>query len=123
MSKIPIEKYFGIYYKFEFSFVKRKMTDKEICGKCSQRNDCRQVYQQISAYKGPSVLGKVLIAFAVPILSFVLAVAVFQYLAVKWINSRQLQVVFSLCLAVGITGLVVGITQVANRRLRKDRQN
>jgi uncharacterized membrane protein (DUF485 family) len=102
--------------------VKRKMTDQGICGKCSQRNSCKVVYQQIADNKGPSVLGKVLIAFAVPLSSFVLAAAVFQVL-MAGLTSKTLATVLSFTLAVGTMVLVVAVTQVVNGRFGKNRQN
>jgi predicted permease len=108
---------------FAFTFVKRKMTDQGICGKCSQRDSCKEVYQQMADNKGPSVLGKVLIAFAVPLLSFVSAVAVFSGLTTKIIPSEWGATTLSFFLAVGTAILVVAVTQVVNRRFGKYRQN
>jgi predicted permease len=96
------------------------MADHEICGKCSQRNGCKQAYQQMADYKGPSVLGKVIVAFAVPLLSFVLAVAVFQELTAG-LASKTAATISSLVLAVGTTAIVIAIIQVVNRKFRADR--
>ena len=91
------------------------MTDQEICGKCSQRNGCKQAYQRMADYKGPSVLGKVLIAFVVPLLSFILTAAVFQELTAD-LASKTAKTILSFILAVGTTAIVIAIIQVANRR-------
>jgi len=99
------------------------MTDHGICGKCSQRNSCNEVYQQIADNKGPSLLGKVVIAFAVPLVSFVLAVAVFSELTAKIMPSRWGATTLSFFLAIGTTVLVVAVIQVVNRRFGKNRQN
>ncbi len=98
------------------------MSDHEICGKCSQRNGCKQVYQQIADNKGPSVLGKVMIAFAVPLLSFVLAVVVFSELTAKIMPSGRSATALSFFLSIVMTVLIVSVMQVANRRFGKDRQ-
>lgn len=99
------------------------MTDQGICGKCSQSDSCKEAYQRIADNKGPSVLGKVLIAFAIPLLSFVVAVAVFQQLTDRLMPSRWGATVLSFVLAVGTTVLVVAVTRVVNRRFGKNRQN
>jgi hypothetical protein len=96
------------------------MTDHEICGKCRQRNGCKQAYQRMADYKGPSVLGKVLIAFAVPLLSFILAVAVFQELTAG-LASRTAATILSFALSAGTTALIITIIQVINRRFGVDR--
>lgn len=96
------------------------MTDHEICEKCSQRNSCEQAYQRMADYKGPSVLGKAVIAFAVPPLSFVLAAAVFQQLTADF-ASETLATALSFVLAVGTTALIIIIIQVINRRFGADR--
>lgn len=74
-------------------------------------------------YKGPSVLGKVLIAFALPLLSFVVSLAVFQEVIVSLTPSKPLATALSVVLAIGMTALVVVVTQLVNRRFGKDRQN
>ncbi len=99
------------------------MTDQGICDKCGQRNGCKHVYQQMSDYKGPSVLGKVLIAFALPLLSFVVSLAVFQEVMAALTPSKGLATAVSVVLAIGVTALVVAVSQLLNRRLGKDRQN
>jgi hypothetical protein len=96
------------------------MTDQDICGKCIQRNGCKQAYQRMADYKGPSVLGKVLIAFAVPLLSFILAAAVFQELTAG-LTSKTTATVLSFALSVGTTAFVMAVIQVANRRFRTER--
>jgi len=97
------------------------MTDHEICGKCSQRNGCKQVYQQIADNKGPSVLGRVLIAFAVPLLSFVLAVAVFSELIAKIMPSSRSATALIFFMAIGTTVFTVSVIRVVNRLHGKDR--
>ena len=96
------------------------MSDHETCEKCSQRNGCEKAYQRMADYQGPSVLGKVLTAFAVPLLSFILMAAVFQDLTAH-LMSKTLSTALSFVLAVGTTALVIIIIQVINRRFGVDR--
>ena len=70
-------------------------------------------------YQGPSVLGKVLTAFAAPLLSFVLAAAVFQQLTAD-LASRAAATALSFALAAATTALVITIIQVINRRFGVD---
>jgi ABC-type transport system involved in cytochrome c biogenesis permease component len=98
------------------------MTDQGICSKCSQTDSCKELYQQMADNKGSSVLGKVLIAFAVPLLSFVLAVAIFHVL-MAGLTSKTLATALSFTLAVGTMVLVAVVTQAVNRQLEGNRQN
>ena len=52
----------------------------DLCSGCGQRSSCGSVYQKLGAAKGPSVLGKSLIAFVLPIVLFLLALAAFDRL-------------------------------------------
>jgi positive regulator of sigma E activity len=71
-------------------------------------------------YKGPSVLGKVVIAFAVPLLSFVVAAAVFQQLTAG-LASKTTATLLSFALAAGFMAFVVAVIQIVNRRFGIDR--
>ena len=122
MSKFLFEIYVGIYYKLTFRFVKRKMANQEICDNCGLRNGCKQVYQRMADYQGPSVLGKVLIAFVLPLLSFVLAVAVFAKVAGRFGLVRELEVILSLVFGLFTAAGVVLVVKVISRQFRKDRQ-
>jgi hypothetical protein len=73
--------------------------------------------------KGPSVLGKVLNAFALPLVSFVLAVAVFSRLTVRITSLRSAAALLTFMVAIGITVLIVVATKAVNRRFGKNRQN
>lgn len=97
------------------------MTDQGICGKCSQRNGCKDIYQQIADNKGPSVLAKVVIAFVLPLLSFVLAIAVFSRLITRITSSQSAVTLLSFVLAVGVTALVLVLSNVASRWFGKIR--
>jgi nitrate reductase gamma subunit len=99
------------------------MTDQGICDKCGQRNGCKHVYQQMADYKGPSVLGKVLIAFVLPLLGFVVSLTIFQEVMAKLISSKRMASALSAAMAIGVTALIVAITRLVNRRFGKDRQN
>lgn len=97
------------------------MTEQENCGKCSQRNGCRQAYQRMAEYGGPSVLGKVCFGLVVPLLSFVVLAAVFNYLAAGWLGERFLAV-FSASMAVVGTALIM-LSIFAASKFIKNRRN
>ncbi len=53
------------------------------CDGCSQAHNCSAVYQQLGHAGGPSVVWKVIVAFALPIAAFVAALAIFERLLVS----------------------------------------
>jgi hypothetical protein len=122
VSKFLFEIYVGIYYKLAFRFVKQKMANQGICDNCGLKDGCKQVYQRMADYQGPSVLGKVLIAFVLPLLSFVLAVAVFGKVAGRFGLVRELEVILSLVFGLFTAAGVVLVVKVISRQFRKDRQ-
>ncbi|NLH16147.1 MAG: SoxR reducing system RseC family protein [Phycisphaerae bacterium] len=61
------------------------------CSGCGQRSSCGSVYQKLGAAKGPSVLGLSLIAFLLPIVQFLLALAVIEWFLRAWIADQDLR--------------------------------
>ena len=95
------------------------MTESDICGNCGQRNSCKQVYQHIADYKGPSVLAKVLTALVLPLLGFVLALLLFE----RFISTSPSGLILGLILALGAAAAVAAAAKVLNRRFGEHRQN
>jgi len=46
------------------------MVQAQTCDRCSEAHDCQQIYRKLGRAEGPSIAGKVLVAFALPILVF-----------------------------------------------------
>jgi hypothetical protein len=53
------------------------MVPTESCHGCSQAHDCQKIYEQLGHTGGPSITGKVFIAFALPMILFVATLAGF----------------------------------------------
>ena len=58
--------------------VTKTMTQYKHCQGCSQKHDCQDIYQKLANLKGPSVALKVIIAFLLPILVFIIILAIFE---------------------------------------------
>jgi len=54
------------------------MVQHDLCTDCDQNRRCRDVYAKLGASRGPSITCKVLVAFLVPLLLFILALFVLQ---------------------------------------------
>jgi hypothetical protein len=56
------------------------MVQGQACNRCSQGHDCKKIYQQLGQAEGPSVVFKVLMAFALPVVTFLAGLAAFGHL-------------------------------------------
>lgn len=91
------------------------MVHGKSCEGCSEAHDCKKIYEQLGHAGGPSVALKVVVAFALPILSFVGALAVFGHLLREYVTEPyQTPIVFVLALSVAVS--VVLISSVASKR-------
>ncbi|MHC4518919.1 MAG: hypothetical protein ACYTAS_10050 [Planctomycetota bacterium] len=96
------------------------MAQAQACNRCSQVHDCKKIYQQLGQAEGPSVALRVLIAFGLPIVVFVTALAAFEPLLRSRLAERyQTPVALVLALAV-TTASMLGVSIVFNR-LHKER--
>jgi positive regulator of sigma E activity len=77
----------------------------------------------MAEYRGPSVLGKVFTAFVLPLLSFIVAVAVFDKVTDKFELSKELEVVLSLVFGLITAIVAVFAVKILHRQFRKDRQD
>jgi len=83
----------------------------ELCSSCGQRSSCGSVYQKLGTARGPSVLGKSLIAFVLPIVLFLLALAVSDHLLRGRIEDVDLRMLAGI-----LPSLVVSIAGVGAAR-------
>ena len=63
--------------------VAKKMTSDKNCSSCKDSHNCSAVYGQIGNAKGPSVAMKVVVAFLLPIIIFIITLAVSE----NWLKS------------------------------------
>ncbi len=92
------------------------MAEQKICEDCKQKPDCRRIYEQLGDVEGPSVVIKVIVAFLLPLVVFIVSLAVFQEIFAKAISSQRLQTALSLLLAFLVTFVFILIVRVINGR-------
>ena len=68
------------------------MTDKEDCSDCAKAHDCKVVYEQMGGAQGPSVVKKVIVAFLLPIVVFVVCLVVLDNKLVAITRSEHLRI-------------------------------
>lgn len=94
------------------------MAQSKSCEGCSHAHDCTKVYEQLGCADGPSIAGAVVVAFLVPILVFIGALAGFGWLLEDTVDARyQMPVAAALALA-ATTGVML-VLRVATRRHQK----
>jgi len=97
------------------------MAQEKFCLECNQRHDCREVYQQLGKAEGPSVVFKVVVAFLLPLMVFIAALAASEKILAKTINNKETQTALSFLLALSITFVCILIIKAINRQPSKDK--
>ncbi|HNY77902.1 MAG: hypothetical protein RBS72_06335 [Sedimentisphaerales bacterium] len=91
------------------------MEHAEPCKGCSQAHDCARVYERLGHAGGPSVAWKAVIAFVLPVVAFVAALATFDDLLEQAVTERyRTPCAFFMALA-----FAVGLTVAASFLLRR----
>ena len=95
------------------------MDQQEICHDCNQKKRCQEVYEKLGNIQGKSVVLKVLAAFLLPILVFIVCLAGFDKILAKMTTIKELQTAAGLLLALSVTLACILMTRVINRGLIK----
>ena len=96
--------------------VAKTMDENEFCDNCMQKHDCQSIYRQMGDVKGPSVVIKVIVAFLLPLVVFIVSLAIFERILGGAISTDQFQTALSLPAALLITFICIFIVRVINRR-------
>jgi uncharacterized membrane protein len=94
------------------------MAQEKFCQDCDQKHDCQKIYEQLGNVKGPSVVFKVIVAFLLPVVVFIVSLAIFEGLLAKTVNTEELQTLLSFLISLLTTFVCILIVQVINRQLR-----
>ena len=97
----------------------KTMAEQEICKSCKQKHDCQEIFRQMGENKGPSVVNKVVVAFLLPLVVFIVSLAAFQEIFATVISSQRVQTALSFLLALVVTFICILIIRVVNRRVGK----
>ncbi len=97
------------------------MFERKFCESCHERHECQKVYEQLGKSEGPSVVSKVVLVFLLPLVVFIVSLAVFGWILAWAIEAEGLRTAVSVLPAFLVTLVVVLIIKVVNRRLSKNR--
>ncbi|MHC4193956.1 MAG: hypothetical protein ACYS8I_09830 [Planctomycetota bacterium] len=96
------------------------MVEEEFCRQCSGKPDCQEVYERLGRAEGPSVVTKVVLAFLLPLVVFIVLLVACEKVLVAGIGSKGLRTAVSfLSACLGTLGVVV-LVKVISGRLGKD---
>jgi len=94
------------------------MPDEDFCQKCTQNKDCKTIYDQLGKQNTPPVAIKVVFAFLIPILIFILSLALFQKLMENTLKTEKMQTAISFLLALMVTFVYLFAAKIVNRKLK-----
>lgn len=87
------------------------MVEQKSCQGCNQRHDCQGIYQKLADSKGHPVVFKVVVAFLLPILVFIVTLAIFERILSGFHIPADLRVVFSAAVSLLVTVVFVLIVK------------
>jgi hypothetical protein len=100
--------------------VKKTMNKEKFCDICSKKNSCSVIYQKLGSSKGPAVTAKVIIAFGLPIVVFIVFLAIFEKVLAGRITTANLKTALSFLFALTGTLIYILIAKVVISRFNKD---
>jgi hypothetical protein len=83
------------------------MSDPNFCRNCYQKHDCQEKYRQLGEIKSPPITFKIIVAFLLPLLVFIVSLAVFETFFSKSVYTEAL----SLLSASLMTAVCISITK------------
>jgi len=93
------------------------MTEQKLCENCKQKHECQRIYEKLGDIKGPSVVIKVIIAFLLPILVFIVSLAFSERILRGVESSEQVKTALSFLFALLATFVCILIVRVIHRRV------
>jgi len=97
------------------------MAEQRFCQQCGRRDDCQDVYQKLGGSKGPSLVSKVVVAFAVPLLFFIICLAVSERLLGETINAERLRTAVAFVFSLSATFVLILVIRAISGRLGKSK--
>jgi len=91
------------------------MASQRYCQDCFQKHDCKRIYEQLGDSPGPSVALKAILAFLLPLMVFIVSLAVFERVLAGAITTERMQTALSFVLALLATFVCVLITRLINK--------
>lgn len=96
------------------------MIGLKLCDKCGYRHGrgrcCIDIYQQVGQAKGPSIAGKVLLAFVLPLLVFIAGLVLAEYFLSDFMDEGGLRTFIAFLAALAATIVFVQLIRIFTRK-------
>ena len=99
------------------------MSEKDICRQCPQQNKCRDAYDRMGRFRGPSVFFKAILAFLLPLVIFVASLAVLERVLTNVLEPKWLRILVSFAAASCLTMIYASIAAILSKRVRNKEKN
>ncbi len=99
------------------------MSQDEFCSHCPNTHSCKAMYEQLGKAKGPSVAVKAFAVFLMPIIVFIIALALFQNIFSDIISSPNIRTLVNFVLAFGAAFVFVLVLRAINVRMEKRKKS
>jgi len=100
------------YPFYSFNTIVKTMVEQNFCQNCYQKHDCQKVYRQLGEAQRPPITLKIIVAFLLPLVVFIVSLAIFEAFFSKVINTELLPTALSLLSAFLTTAACVSITKI-----------
>ena len=95
------------------------MIQQRFCQQCSQRHNCQDVYKRFGNSKGPSIVSKVVAAFLLPLLVFIISLAAFERILAETVSAEWLRTALAFLSAASVTFVLILVVKVMTGRFGK----
>ena len=96
------------------------MLGLKTCDKCGNRHGrgrcCIDIYQQLGQSKGPPVVRKVLLAFVLPLLVFIVSLVLASYFLSNFVAGDKSNALSSFLAALAVTVVLVQLIRIFTRK-------
>lgn len=92
-------------------------SEKRACDKCGQKLSCREAFRQLGNAQGRSVVHNVLVAFVLPLVVFIAALAAAQQFLARYIDSDGLRSAVALLVAIAAAAVCVTTVRMIGKWL------
>lgn len=110
----------NIYYKYRFIYTLKIMKfEEKNCDSCPYKNSCAEVYRKLGNSKAEPVAIKVILAFLLPLVVFIVALAVSEKILGIALEAKWLAMILSFLAAAAVTSLFVLIVRLISKHFAK----
>lgn len=97
------------------------MAEQRFCQQCSQRHNCQDIYQKLGGSTGPRLVSKVVVAFAVPLLFFIICLAVSERVLAETIGAERLRTAVAFVFSAATTFVLILVIRAISGRFGRSK--